>query len=791
MDRKNSPRHNDLRSRHNPVQYRQYYQDSEDYSRSERPENYTRRTEHTNRGRGGNRRYPDPDLNFGQHHNNNQGVSHYNNSTQNRRGRLPGFGQIVDNNGRWKNRNTTPSFDVDKLPPDPPSSFRFVYRIHGEINFEWDHPNDQGSEITDYLLQYSMSNNNYKGIKICGNEKSFASFITKPSTTHYFRLFAINFHGTSNPSKTIEFKTDAEGKCLKKMTAADDEDPKTEQVTRDVTTSTSHNLPSEKKFLVTQYIQQSPFDAVSISSRNESTTGCIDDDTSSQVTLLPRKSLVEDFREKIQFLEARYPYDDPLSMGQKMEMERFVFHSTLPLTRDSERIKVFIKILKIFLDSRRFLEQENYTYRKNKEMLYLFDQYHQSIKQLTLIKAPIHDWKDKYGMTLMMNMITDEDESKHLRVLVELIIKEEKYFDAKYICTRAIPDLGVQFQLQHCQNIIKYNKFRNTVINPGQTVLLKKCWKVNCKADIQGMKIGQFKMISKEKVKLLQYDGTIVEERIMITARFAEKKIQNDEVEVLVKDDNLYMVGDKEPLTDYYISFDIYDEESNEIVPEHFDSQSVKSKSSNTFIVNGEEYVYSESVSTKVMETPKACQQFQVNENYSKNTSLLLLACKTKKWNIWRSIMELDKDKYKILFTTNDRDHLHPLNCRDDSNATCLDLSLEDRQMDISKFIIQNLDIQSLKSVKVSDLEKIKNMDPQYSSECREMQLIIEENEYHSRISSFKSLLGKFLSKANINFDVEQVVEELEYVDPEWQEEANKNPNAYAEKIVDKLRAKG
>ena len=50
--------------------------------------------------------------------------------------------------------------------------------------------------------------------------------------------------------------------------------------------------------------------------------------------------------------------------------------------------------------------------------------------------------------------------------------------------------------------------------------------------------------------------------------------------------------------------------------------------------------------------------------------------------------MELDKDKYKILFTTNDRDHLHPLNCRDDSNATCLDLSLEDRQMDISKFII-------------------------------------------------------------------------------------------------------
>ena len=52
-------------------------------------------------------------------------------------------------------------------------------------------------------------------------------------------------------------------------------------------------------------------------------------------------------------------------------------------------------------------------------------------------------------------------------------------------------------------------------------------------------------------------------------------------------------------------------------------------------------------------------------------------------------------------------------------------------------------------------------------------------------------LVNGFLSKANINFDVEQVVEELEYVDPEWQEEANKNPNAYAEKIVDKLRAKG
>ena len=68
-----------------------------------------------------------------------------------------------------------------------------------------------------------------------------------------------------------------------------------------------------------------------------------------------------------------------------------------------------------------------------------------------------------------------------------------------------------------------------------------------------------------------------------------------------------------------------FDEESNkkvQIVPKHFDSQSVKSKSSDTLILNGEEYVYSESVPTKAMETPEACHQSQVNENLIKDEEL-------------------------------------------------------------------------------------------------------------------------------------------------------------------------
>ena len=63
-------------------------------------------------------------------------------------------------------------------------------------------------------------------------------------------------------------------------------------------------------------------------------------------------------------------------------------------------------------------------------------------------------------MTLLMNMVITAEErmtnhSKHLRQLIELIIKEE-------------------FQLQHYQGITKKSKKNSTVLIPGQEIELKK-----------------------------------------------------------------------------------------------------------------------------------------------------------------------------------------------------------------------------------------------------------------------------------------------------------------------------
>ena len=95
--------------------------------------------------------------------------------------------------------------------------------------------------------------------------------------------------------------------------------------------------------------------------------------------------------------------------------------------------------------------------------------------------SPMCEWKDRYGMTLLMNMvITAEDRmtihSKHMRQLVELIIKNN-YFNDSYLNLKAEYELTTQFELQHFEGSFKEIKGRNTTIAPCQKIAFKKILK--------------------------------------------------------------------------------------------------------------------------------------------------------------------------------------------------------------------------------------------------------------------------------------------------------------------------
>ena len=328
---------------------------------------------------------------------------------------------------------------------------------------------------------------------------------------------------------------------------------------------------------------------------------------------------------------------------------------------------------------------------------------------------PVSKWKDEFGMTLLMNMVISAEEkmtnhSKHMRQLIELIIKEE-YFDDDYINHKADYDLSVQFQMQHYQGIQKQTKKKNTVIVPGQEIRLKKVKKTNDDEQITGkMRDDQIKMISKHKVQLILAFGTDkeerIEKRIMVTCRLKET-LQLEEFSVQVKEDRLCHLGENEPLiTDSIsrISEKKIENVTQEAIPEHFDTQSIITNESNEnqFLAKGKMLQYSESISTKLVNTPECLQA--ISKHFSRKTTLLLLASKTKSWNIVRAILHLSPEKYPSLFTKEGGiQSKHPLYHQDESKSNCLHLALEDKQLDLCQLIIGNVDQYTLKTMPVVD----------------------------------------------------------------------------------------
>jgi len=179
---------------------------------------------------------------------------------------------------------------------------------------------------------------------------------------------------------------------------------------------------------------------------------------------------------------------------------------------------------------------------------------------------------------------------------------------------------------------------------------------------------------------------------------------------VQAREDNLYTSVDH-PLSTDYISIDPSEEDTREpeVIPEHFDTESVQSKESKFLVMKNkktQEARYSESVTTKSLHTPDTESFLEVNKHFSRNTTLALLCCKTKNWNLMKALLELDPEKYPTLFSKDTEKCKckdiclckHHLYFQDDSKANCLHLALEDGQLDICQMIIDKVDVYTLKT---------------------------------------------------------------------------------------------
>ena len=77
------------------------------------------------------------------------------------------------------------------------------------------------------------------------------------------------------------------------------------------------------------------------------------------------------------------------------------------------------------------------------------------------------------------------------------------------------------------------------------------------------------------------------------------------------------------------------------LVPEHFDTDSLHTKTTggDTFKTKENEYKYAASALTQELQTPVSVGD--VSRHYAKNTTLLLLAAKTMSWDVVRQELNI------------------------------------------------------------------------------------------------------------------------------------------------------
>ena len=435
---------------------------------------------------------------------------------------------------------------------------------------------------------------------------------------------------------------------------------------------------------------------------NKETTGNWIKDQKEFLLKDPDYSLLHDFdasfaKQMCRFVQALDTnYENKIQeVFENNNVDDFAF----PLWSHSNRMKIFMSILKIFLGCDRFKIVDDSSSKKRKEILFFFKRFHDSLL--------IDTWKDSYDATLLMNMVLFNDSDiptmKNMKFLLESII-QERYFDDIYISHRASFSLKVQFEMQHYLGRTKPGKTKNTVITPGQKILLKTVRIINFGTyeDVRDKRMmpGQQKMISRHPVKLLNEDGTTKERKIMLTCC---KRIRAPVLTTHVKRDNKFYTKRGPFKIDSWEVMD--DKPFNEVDPEHFDCDSVHTKSSGgaTLVTKQNEYKIAESTSTKVVNVPEQQNEDEISPHFYRNTTLLMLAAKTKSWGVVKAILNLPPNEYPSLFEEEGLMKKHPLYHEDDSKANLLYLAIEDEQDEVCAKIIEHVDEYTLRTAAVFD----------------------------------------------------------------------------------------
>ncbi|XP_078403415.1 fibronectin type-III domain-containing protein 3A-like isoform X1 [Cetorhinus maximus] len=99
------------------------------------------------------------------------------------------------------------SFTTEISKPDSPAPPKLINRTKNSLSFQWKAPNDGGSKISSYLLEWDEGRQN--PFKECyfGHQKQYKLTKLSPSVGYMFRLAAKNEIGLSDFSETIQYYT--------------------------------------------------------------------------------------------------------------------------------------------------------------------------------------------------------------------------------------------------------------------------------------------------------------------------------------------------------------------------------------------------------------------------------------------------------------------------------------------------------------------------------------------------------------------------------------------------------
>ena len=349
-------------------------------------------------------------------------------------------------------------------------------------------------------------------------------------------------------------------------------------------------------------------------------------------------------------------------------------------------------------------------------------------------------------MTFLMRLLIKADvkfnvDSRHagrnVGIFLQWIIEGE-YFDNNYINFVVDNlDLAIQFNLQHRHGVVSANKERNTIILDDQLVKVKRVTKQNQMTGqyekMEADKDGQIKMISEKRVKVQEH-GSERDSRFMVTVKKpatfdeelsyiedrkedspekelshtndkANNQCHDDErdeeedlgepIEAVSRDgDESEGEEDREETTlglptydnakkvgDWALENIIEANPSKIVVPEHFDKTSVITDTDETFITQKNKYKIAPSASTRFLETHSTVEKPSLH--YAKRTTLLLLACKTRFWDIVPSLIK----KYVL-----------DVNHKDAAGSNALHLAVSAGKAEICKVMIPHINKWDLKS---------------------------------------------------------------------------------------------